>query len=353
MTASQSNDAQYTPPVSCWYDHLIELPFFHGSIDQITLSKKARSRWDQLAAGARVSDPLSCGSAWQQAALRHSRRSRDPVIFCQSDTSQVSFSVMATPRGLLLVPLERHWKFGCPLLGPQAVELLCSVLTDVRRLIGDRLLQFEVPGIFPGDPLLPEIQSQFKAIGHQRQDSHAAALIDNDINAWNSRRSPGYRRFLKRALRTASDEGIRMERLTPASYHKAWNAFNRMLAVEKKSWKGRGSTGLFDLPAFCQDLLCQYAEAGNAMVIFATRNGEDVGFCFGGYSDGVYRGQQTSYSEQVRNFSVGHLMHYETARWLCERKARLHHFGPIQPKMNYKRRLCELELQSDVWRFSA
>jgi hypothetical protein len=40
-------------------------------------------------------------------------------------------------------------------------------------------------------------------------------------------------------------------------------------------------------------------------------------------------------------------MHRETASWLCEDGARLQHFGPAQPGMDYKARFCEL-LQPSV-----
>jgi hypothetical protein len=79
----------------------------------------------------------------------------------------------------------------------------------------------------------------------------------------------------------------------------------------------------------------------------------DVGFCYGGMDGGIYRGQQTSYSEDVSALSIGTLMHFETARWLAEEGARLHHFGPIQRRMTYKASLCEITLPSVVKHFRA
>ena len=66
----------------------------------------------------------------------------------------------------------------------------------------------------------------------------------------------------------------------------------------------------------------------------------------GGPSHGIYRGQQTSYRDDLAGFSIGTLMHFETAKWLAEDGARLQHFGPVQRMMCYKYSLCEIELPS-------
>jgi hypothetical protein len=76
--------------------------------------------------------------------------------------------------------------------------------------------------------------------------------------------------------------------------------------------------------------------------VIARRGKDDIGFCYGGCDAGVYRGQQTSYGQGSAGLSLGTLMHYETASWLAEEGARLHHFGPVQPKLTYKASFCEI-----------
>lgn len=66
----------------------------------------------------------------------------------------------------------------------------------------------------------------------------------------------------------------------------------------------------------------------------------------GGASHGIYRGQQTSYRDDLAGFSIGTLMHFETAKWLAEDGARLQHFGPIQRSTSYKSGFCEIKLPS-------
>jgi hypothetical protein len=48
----------------------------------------------------------------------------------------------------------------------------------------------------------------------------------------------------------------------------------------------------------------------------------------------------------MSGLSLGTLMHFETARWLCEEGAKMQHFGPIQRAMSYKLSFCEVELPS-------
>ena len=61
---------------------------------------------------------------------------------------------------------------------------------------------------------------------------------------------------------------------------------------------------------------------------------------------GLYRGQQTSYSETVSGIGIGALMHFETTKWLVDEGASLQHFGPVQRMMSYKFSYCEIERPS-------
>jgi hypothetical protein len=45
-----------------------------------------------------------------------------------------------------------------------------------------------------------------------------------------------------------------------------------------------------------------------ARVVLATRDGEDVGFIFGGMIDAIYRGQQFSFADACRDLSLGNLL---------------------------------------------
>jgi len=264
----------------------------------------------------------------------------------QSGNSQVAFAVTQTVRGYRLGPLEAHWNFGCPLIGPGAVELLADVTRELRDQLQTDAIEIVVSGLEPRGALSRQVEARFTKVNMDKDDPHAAGSLEGGIEGWLSRRSSNFRRNLRRAERRAQAAGIWFERAQPLSRSAADQCYARMLAVEHTSWKGPRRQGLLAVEAFYQTLLRAYARRGAARVVFARQGDEDVGFCFGGASHGVYRGQQTSYSDDLSGFSIGTLMHFETANWLAEDGARLQHFGPIQRSSSYKSGFCEIKLPS-------
>ena len=310
------------------------------------LSASEIALWDALAANGDMPDAQSCASAWQVSGLARSRRAGAPIVLRQSGNSQIAFAVTETFSGYRLGPLEAHWYFGCPLIGPDAVELLADVIGELRDELQTEAIEIVVSGLDPKGSLAKQIAAGFTNVLMEKQDPHAAASLDGGIEGWLSRRSSNFRRNLKRAERRAQVEGISFERARPSSKTDADDCYNRMLAVEEKSWKGPRRQGLLAVRAFYETLLRAYAERGAARVVFAKQADEDVGFCFGGANHGIYRGQQTSYSDDLSGLSIGTLMHFETAKWLAKDGAWLQHFGPIQRMMSYKHSFCEIELPS-------
>ena len=79
--------------------------------------------------------------------------------------------------------------------------------------------------------------------------------------------------------------------------------------------------------------------------MFAVRDGEDIGFVFGGVASGVYRGQQFSFVEAWRRASIGNLLQLEQVRWLCEEGVERYDMGPV---MDYKRSWTETHRRFDA-----
>lgn len=321
--------------------------------DPSDLSATELAVWDKLAARSDTPDPMACGSAWQITALACSRRAGAQIVLRQSGNSQVAFALTETLKGYRLGPLEAHWQFGCPLLGPEAVELLADVAMALRKDLQVDRIESLVPGLDPNGFHAKAIDAVFSDVRTQLQNAQAAASLAGGIEGWLSRRSGNSRRNLKRAERRATEHGIWFERAQPASPAQAYACFERMLKIELAGWKGPQRQGLMAIPTFYQKLLEADAARETARIIFARKGSEDVGFCSGSMRARIYRGQQTSYSETVSSLSIGTLMHFETARWLSEDGARLHHFGPIQRRVTYKSSLCELTLPSVMKHFWA
>jgi hypothetical protein len=316
-------------------------------VDPSRLPDDVSGVWDALAARSAAPDPSCCGPVWQATALACSRRAGAPVFLRQSGDSQIAFALSASPSGLHFGPLEAHWGFGCPMLGPGASDLLFDMIGQLRGAALPVPVTIDVPGLQPGGLHERQLAVAFPDRHLLEQDPHAAASLGGGIEGWMSRRSANFRRNLQRARRAADGHGLGFERHAPLTAQQARALYRRMLDIEVRSWKGPGREGLLALPEFYGMLLEAYARRGAARVIIARAGREDVGFCFGGLSRGIYRGQQTSYVQAWRDVSLGLLMHRETASWLCEDGARLQHFGPAQPGMDYKARFCEL-LQPSV-----
>ena len=316
--------------------------------DLTDISQDEDRRWDEIAAIAQLPDPQSCGSAWQLTAFACSRRSGAPIVLRQTRDSQIAFALTPALRGCHFGPLEAHWNFGSPVLGPDGVALLVDCIQQLRKDLKPEQLQISVPGLEPGGRHARQIDKAFPNVRTRVQHPQASASLEGGIEGWLSRRSGNFRHNLKRAQRRANDAGIWFERKSPRTETEAAACYDRMLKVEQRSWKGPAREGLLALSKFYRMLLIAYAERDAARVVFARRDEEDVGFCFGGARFGVYRGQQTSYSEQVARLSIGTLMHFETAKWLAEDGASLQHFGPVEHMMLYKASFCEAESPSVV-----
>lgn len=304
--------------------------------------------WEELAAKSDTPDPASGGPVWQLTAYGHSHCAEWPIIVRQTPDSQIAFSLTGSMANVQFRPLESHWGFGCPLLGPNAVELLQDSIAKLQSDPDSRSIALSIPGLTPGGLHLKQLLAAFPTGRIVRQDAHAAASLEGGFDGWLSRRSGNFRHKLKRSKRKARERGLYLERHAPTTESAANALYQRMLDVEHRSWKGPLEEGLLALKSFYGELLNGYAQRGAARVLVARWEDQDAGFCFGGLSHGIYRGQQTSYAEAWRDASLGLIMHAETARWLCDEGAALQHFGPVQRGMSYKASFCE-QIRPSLW----
>ena len=123
--------------------------------------------------------------------------------------------------------------------------------------------------------------------------------------------------------------------------------YARVLDVERRSWKGLGRCGMAESPSreFYHVMLRRLGAARGGRVIFATHDGDDIGFIFGCVGSGVYRGQQFSFVDTWRPDSIGNLLQLEQLRWLCEEGVARYDMGPM---MDYKRSWTEIHQRFDA-----
>ncbi|GHU30893.1 hypothetical protein AGMMS50256_18540 [Betaproteobacteria bacterium] len=101
---------------------------------------------------------------------------------------------------------------------------------------------------------------------------------------------------------------------------------------------------------FYDVMLKRLTAAKEARVIFARQEDKDIGFIFGGLAGRIYRGQQFSYDDAWKNFSIGNLMQVEQIKWLCEDGVARYDMGPLNgPCMDYKSHWTEKEFEHQIW----
>lgn len=305
------------------------------------------SAWNRAAMAVEHGDPLCCRTEWQLSAWETMHRGFVPEIVL-GDGAALAFAWARSDRlGRMLVPFEASWLFGCPLLGPGAVDLLARRLDELRRA-GERPAVL-VAGLDPDGDILRQLLAATAASHEAFADEprpQCVASLAGGLDGFLARRTASFRRRVRPAWRRARELGVAFERCVPVDAPAARAVYARMCAVEERSWKGLGDCGMTSgasLP-FYGRMLERLAVGGLARVVFAVHDGRDVGFIFGGCAGGVYRGQQFSYDEAWAARSLGNVLQLEQIAWLAEEGARRYDLGPLMPyKLRWSDRQIDLQ----------
>jgi len=168
------------------------------------------------------------------------------------------------------------------------------------------------------------------------------ASLEGGFDGWLGRRSALFRKRIRQALRGAVAAGLTFEWIGPELPRDADGValFERIHAVETRSWKGLEGTGFVggDMRAFYAAMVPRLVATQTLRVLFARRDGQDVAVCFGGVFEGTYRGLQNSFDERFRDLSLGNVMQAETIRRLSDEGVAIYDLGS---EMEYKQRFAE------------
>ena len=322
------------------------------TLDQSSLRWKPElcRKWTELGSDMRQIDPFACTPAWQLAY--HDAFSPCQPLLIESDGKNlVAFTEFKDSRGrIFLLPIEHMWLSACPVLGQHGLLYLRSILGKCQKMYHGRMPCLVISGVQPDsmfeENLWKALHGSFIFRVHPLAEQRAASL-DGGFDGYLSRRSANLRSKLKKAQRKAAGQGIVFERHVPRTAEEADMLYARMLDVELRSWKGIGECGMAETPSkeFYQNMLRRLAQLEGARIMFATHEGRDIGFIFGGLAKDVYRGQQFSYDDGWKNFSIGNLLQAEQIRWLCEEGILRYDMGMSgDPRMAYKQHWAEQKL---------
>lgn len=312
------------------------------------------AHWRNLALHPGNVDPFCCAPVWNLAFYDVFCPGRK-IFYASSPQGLILFAKYVTQAGdLFLLPIEDSWLFAQNLLGLESPFLLAAHLPELLAECADKKVCIVTSGIqipsVHAATLIKKFRGHFQFY-QERVWIQAAASLKDGVDGWLSRRSANHRAKLRKAVRKAKSNAVVFERIRPNLEN--WKAvYDRMLAVEHESWKGIGHCGMAELPAreFYANMLNRLALNQEAVVIFAQKADEDIGFIFGGLIGDVYRGQQFSYKAAFANLSIGNLLQFEKINWLCELGVKRYDMGPLTgPRMEYKHHWVEDERTFYAW----
>lgn len=256
--------------------------------------------------------------------------------------------------GRYYAALEAMWGLACPIVGERAQR----VGADAAALLLDQRERWDVlwlGGIERDGPLFRALAGGLGRRAELRlgpsMRRHQAAL-DGGFDGWLARRSPLFRKRIRQSLRAFEREGLTLSWVDTRTSSEGGAPgpdgaalFERILAVERRSWKGLEGTGFVqgEMRAFYARMVPQLAQAGRLRVLFAARGDEDVAVCFGGVLGDTFRGLQNSFDDRFRALSLGNAMQAHTIARLCAEGVAIYDLGS---EMEYKARWAEGGLET-------
>ncbi len=244
-------------------------------------------------------------------------------------------------------PLECAWMFTCPLIGPSPEESLAN-LGRIVAADPDLTPGFVLGGV-PTDGILHRALRSAARDGRLRQyrEFPATDCLSLDpgagADAWLGRRSRKFRRSLQASERRCREAGLTIEGIEQGQVADP-TLFDRLLALQPRTAKWASGTDIFQVESyvrFYRELFEGLAASGGLRVLRARRDGEDVGYIFGGVFAGEYRGLQMSYALDHAALGVGNWLQWENIRRRAEEGVTLYDLGMESP---YKLRWADQSL---------
>jgi CelD/BcsL family acetyltransferase involved in cellulose biosynthesis len=307
----------------------------------------ASPAFDAAVAASPDIDRFCSSSDWALPAARALMPAREPFVVTVGSGVEQGFVALMAARHtfgptsvVVLEPLEAMWALGCPLVGahPDALAReLCAACAEAHP----RALLL-LSGLAPGSARLaataralePRYQLHLGPIARR----HVADLRGG-VDAFLSRRTPNLRRNLQRARKRAREERITFVAVEVAP-DQAERAYERLLAVERRSWKAAQGVSILDseLEGFYRLMLPRLARRGAVRLMFAQKGGADVAYILGGVLGDRYRGLQFSYARDLEALSLGNLCQLHQVEALCDEGIVSYDLGA---EVEYKRRWGE------------
>ena len=248
-----------------------------------------------------------------------------------------------------LESFEPMWGLASPLVGQES----SSLARDFATTCWSKRADWQViclSGLFRTSALLADVIARLKErcelVEAATTGRHIASLAGG-VDGFMARRSRNFRRSLKRSRRRARADDIEFESSAATTAAAADQTLERILAVERTSWKGLDQVGIDNarMTGFYRIMGRRLAARGAHRVIFARHHDRDVAYIFGGIFASTYRGLQLSFAADYRDRALGNLCQYHQIVELCAQGVAEYDLGTA---MDYKQRWAETVRDSPV-----
>ncbi|MGK0226299.1 MAG: hypothetical protein ACI8XD_001110 [Thermoproteota archaeon] len=251
-------------------------------------------------------DPICSTSHWMIPVAQAFSEQAPERVFT-SRAGHVALIEHETPNGPVLSSFDAVWGFATPFVGLDPTSLLINVADLLTEL---DFYALTVSGLDPASPLFDEVQ-QLGPAGFTDTADRCIADLGDGFGPWIDRRSTRFRRSLRAASRRGEAAGIAIEHLAPAP-DQVGAVFERLLTIEKTSWKTDIGSGLVDtdLGLFTLAMAERFASIGALRLQMARLDGADIGYVIGARLGDRYRGFQHSFNQNYPDLSIGKLLQY-------------------------------------------
>lgn len=229
----------------------------------------------------------------------------------------------------VLMPLELAWGFPSPIIAERPEALV----VDLTMLLGEQRRTWDlaaIGGIVPDSrafrALIAQLGPRYRLLRGESTRRYRASLAGG-VDGWLSRRSRDFRKGLRRSRAKADAMGLSFERVPSGASAEA--AYERLLDVDRRSWKGLEGSGLSSPQmATHYRLMSARLQRRDALRLwFARHDGRDVGYILGGLFAGTYRGLQFAYDDDYGAVGLGNLMQLVTIEAVAQEGVTLYDLG--------------------------
>ena len=301
--------------------------------------QQQKTRYDACVRRTPEVDVFCSSSTWVLPAQSIYAPGLQPFIW-QSENAYCAFMLTAMqPEVFCAIPLEVGWGLACPLIGadPEVnVGALASALSKaslkphyvlITGLVEDGQLHRALRRRFAGQLMVDRSQTCIRRV----------ASLEGGVEAFLARRSSKFRAELRRSERRCLDNGLIVDYCRDGDVE---TLVNRMVAVEKGSWKGMSDQGVdHGLPLqFYREIMASLLRKGTFRGVFIRNDTEDLSFAFGGIEGTLFRGLQLSYRVSHQHLSLGNVAQFSLIKALVQEGISTYDLGMDMP---YKTRWAE------------